>query len=199
MVYWYQLGLDAKNNGDPYVCNDHPVRYHCSGDPVTGTGWLDIAPDDRRMMASIGPYDFRPGDTQQVIVQLAVGQGDDRLSSITSLREILSSARVPTPVEPADNQALPTTYSLGQNYPNPFNPSTTIKYSLPEKGQARIDIFNLLGQRVATPVNEMLPAGEHSVVWNGTDDGGVRVASVVYFYRLTTGEQTMSRKMMLLK
>jgi len=52
---------------------------------------------------------------------------------------------------------------------------------------------------VATLVNETLPAGEHTVVWNGTDDTGTRVASGVYFYRLVAGEQTMSRKMMLLK
>lgn len=198
-AYCYMVGRDAKADCDPYYYNGQEVRYQFSGDPVTGIGDVETLPGDRRMMASFGPFDFRPGDTQQVVLKLAVGQGDNRLSSLASLRGILNDEQGPTPVDPPADPALPTTYSLGQNYPNPFNPSTTIRYALPEKGHARIDIFNLLGQRVATLVNETVPAGENVVVWNGTDDTGARVASGVYFYRLTAGERTMSRKMMLLK
>jgi len=115
-AYWYQLGLDAKNNGDPYVYNGHPVRYHCSGDPVTGLGDLDQDADDRRAMASYGPFDFRPGDTQQVTIKFAAAQGTNYLNSITQVRDILNFERIPTPVdEPSNDEILPTTYLLAQN------------------------------------------------------------------------------------
>lgn len=198
-AYWYMLGLDAKNNGIPLMYNGQPTRYQLTGDPVTGTGWLDNTPGDRRMMASYGPFDFRPGDTQQVVLKFAVGQGDNSLSSITALREVLNYVRIPTGMEPTVTGTLPVTYSLGQNYPNPFNPSTTIRYALPEKAQVRIEVVNLLGQRVAILVNETLAAGEHSVVWNGTDNSGAQVASGIYFYRIVAGDYIASRKMMLLK
>ena len=197
-VYYQMNGLD--NLAHPYVFNDDTLVYKYSGDPVTGQGDLDRPYSNKWMMATTGGITLRPGDSMQIVWKLAVGQGDDPLSSLTALREVLEYQPEVTAADDNNgDKPLPTTYSLGQNYPNPFNPTTTIKYTLPEKSHARIDIFNLLGQRVATLVNETVPAGEHTVVWNGADDAGARVASGVYFYRLIAGEQTMSRKMMLLK
>jgi hypothetical protein len=94
--------------------------------------------------------------------------------------------------------ALPTTVTLG-NYPNPFNPETIIRYSLPEKARVSIDIFNLLGERVTTLVDEDQAAGEHLALWDGLDESGTSVATGVYFYRLTVGGEVFSKKMMLLK
>jgi hypothetical protein len=96
---------------------------------------------------------------------------------------------------------LPTGFELYQNYPNPFNPSTTIEFRL-DGGQAEhvvLDVFNILGQHVATPVDDYLSPGDHRAVWNGTDRTGGSVASGVYFYRLRVGSDTQTRKMMLLK
>jgi hypothetical protein len=89
--YMYMVGLDASNGGTPYVnpVSGQVTRYVMSGDPVTGTGWVDNDPSDCRTMASFGPFNFRPGDTQQLVIKLAVGQGTDRLNSITALRETL--------------------------------------------------------------------------------------------------------------
>ncbi len=89
---------------------------------------------------------------------------------------------------------LPTEYSLKQNYPNPFNPTTTIIYSLPEASDVRLDIYNILGQNVATLVDEYRQAGTHEVTWNANG-----IASGVYFYRLTAGEYTDTKRMLLLK
>jgi len=97
-AYQYMLGLDPKNGGIPYInpTNGLVTRFAVSGDPVSGAGWCDDTPSDRRMMASFGPFTFRPGDTQQVLFKMAVGQGLDRLSSITSLREILGYSKLPS-------------------------------------------------------------------------------------------------------
>ena len=65
-------------------------RYMLPGDPVAGTGELDFASSDRRMFVSFGPFDFAPNDTQQIIIKLGVGQGDDAISSVTKLREVLN-------------------------------------------------------------------------------------------------------------
>jgi len=89
-------------------------------------------------------------------------------------------------------------FSLG-NWPNPFNPVTTIAFSLPAAAKARLDVYNVKGQRVTTLVNEPLAAGLHQVVWNGRDANNRAVSSGVYFYRLRAGKYDRTRKMLLLK
>ena len=90
-------------------------------------------------------------------------------------------------------------FSLEQNYPNPFNPTTTIKYNLPKSTTVRIEVFNILGSKVATLVNEKHSAGIHSMVWNGKDDSGNSVGSGVYFYKISTPEFSQTKKMLLMK
>ena len=96
-------------------------------------------------------------------------------------------------------KTLPKRFELSQNYPNPFNPSTTIAFELPTKGHVELTIFNILGEKVTTLVNQVLPAGRHSVEWNATDVRGRSVASGVYLYRIKSGETVISKKMMLVK
>jgi hypothetical protein len=98
-----------------------------------------------------------------------------------------------------DIDQLPEKYGLDQNIPNPFNPRTTINFQLPTSADVRLDIYNILGQSVKSLVQRELPAGEHQVRWNGTDENGVRVASGIYFYRLQADEFVQTRKMLLLK
>lgn len=88
---------------------------------------------------------------------------------------------------------------LSQNFPNPFNPSTVISYSLKRDGLVRLDIFNLLGQHVRTLLNGWNTAGAGSVVWDGTDSRGQAVASGVYMYRIETTQETITRKMVLVR
>ncbi|MGH8004107.1 MAG: FlgD immunoglobulin-like domain containing protein, partial [Limisphaerales bacterium] len=85
------------------------------------------------------------------------------------------------------------------NYPNPFNASTNLRYSLPQDVHVRLDIYNMLGQRVHTLVNEFQSAGEHSVLWDGRDAGGNAVASGVYFFKVDAGNQIRVQRMTLLK
>ncbi|NOZ03259.1 MAG: T9SS type A sorting domain-containing protein [FCB group bacterium] len=90
-------------------------------------------------------------------------------------------------------------YSLAPNYPNPFNPRTTIEYRLPARESIDLSIYNLRGERVRTLVTGSKPAGTHRVVWDGQNDRGNPVASGIYFYRLITTREILSRQMLLLK
>jgi parallel beta-helix repeat protein len=85
------------------------------------------------------------------------------------------------------------------NYPNPFNPVTTITYSLPEDSQISISIYNIKGQKVKTLVTGTQPAGDYNVSWNGKDESGKEVTSGIYFYKLKTQQNEITRKMLLLK
>jgi len=85
------------------------------------------------------------------------------------------------------------------NYPNPFNPETTLNFSLKEAAEVNIDIFNIKGQRVKQLVSGQQRAAQHSVIWNGQDDEGKPISSGIYLYRLTTENETLIRKMMLVK
>jgi 6-phosphogluconolactonase (cycloisomerase 2 family) len=94
---------------------------------------------------------------------------------------------------------LPTTYAISQNYPNPFNPVTTIRYQIPEDVQVRITVHNLLGQVVATLVDEQLSAGYYQTLWDGRNHAGLQAASGVYLYRIQAGNYIKTKKMLLLK
>jgi hypothetical protein len=93
--------------------------------------------------------------------------------------------------------ALPLT--LRQNYPNPFNPSTRIDYYLPERSIVSLDIFDISGRQVARLIDETEEAGNHSVIWDGSNDSEIPASSGTYFYRLTAGKESISRKMILLR
>jgi hypothetical protein len=97
--------------------------------------------------------------------------------------------------------ALPKVYALSQNYPNPFNPSTTVAFDIPEGKEVnvRLNVYNMRGQLIRTLVNEVKSEGSYQIQWDGTDNYGRRVSSGVYFYRITTGEFSQTRKMVILK
>ncbi len=88
---------------------------------------------------------------------------------------------------------------LGRNHPNPFNPRTRIDFSLAKPGRATLQVYDVSGRLVKTLLQGSFPAGDQSVMWDGTTSGGRSVATGVYFYRLETDDRVMSRRMMLLK
>jgi len=102
-------------------------------------------------------------------------------------------------VTAVEEKETPEIMSLGQNYPNPFNPATRIAFNLPQLGLVRLTVYDATGARIATLVDKVLPAGRHAIDWNGRNESGKFVASGMYFYRLTTQERALSRKMVLLK
>jgi hypothetical protein len=94
---------------------------------------------------------------------------------------------------------MPLEFALWQNYPNPFNPVTQITYSVPYDTDLKIEIFNILGQKVRTLVNQRVSAGRYTVTWRGYDEAGCETASGIYFCRIMAGDFVQTRKMVLLK
>ncbi len=96
--------------------------------------------------------------------------------------------------EPSGGDNLPSSFALGQNYPNPFNPTTTIEFELSHREHVTIDIFNVLGQKVRSLVDESKAAGTYRIGWKGIDDNGKSVSTGVYLYRLRAGDVVRIRK-----
>jgi hypothetical protein len=94
---------------------------------------------------------------------------------------------------------FPEVFALRQNYPNPFNPVTTIAYDIPEISNVRIDMYNILGQKVRTLVNGTHQPGMYHVRWNGTNDFGNPMASGMYFYRISSEQFISVKKLVLMK
>ena len=93
----------------------------------------------------------------------------------------------------------PEAYKLSQNYPNPFNPNTTINYEIQQTGNVTIDVYDILGQKVRTLVNEERTPGEFTIVWDGKNESGELLGSGNYFYQLHVNEFTSGKRMLLLK
>lgn len=91
----------------------------------------------------------------------------------------------------------PVEFTLAQNYPNPFNPETTIEFSVKESGDVTMMIFNSMGQKVRTLIDEQVSSGNQSytVVWEGRNDSGALVSSGRYFYRIQQGNQSITKQM----
>lgn len=94
---------------------------------------------------------------------------------------------------------LPYEYELFQNYPNPFNPSTSVMFTVPRNGLVTIKVYDMLGQEIATLVNEVVDRGVYTVNWDGLTEQGSYVSSGNYIYRMVAGDFVKSRKMMLIK
>jgi hypothetical protein len=102
--------------------------------------------------------------------------------------------------DPATNQTtLLSTYELMQNYPNPFNPETIIEYQVPERGKVELNIYNMIGQKIRTLVDQELPIGTYHVMWDGKDDFGRIVATGIYLYQLRGTNALITKKMTFVK
>jgi predicted outer membrane repeat protein len=124
---------------------------------------------------------FDPGTAYRYRVDVSDSEG----------RKVLfETSRIVTP-------ALPL--GLSQNFPNPFNPSTTISYYLPEDSPVTLAVYDVSGRRIADLVGKTEKKGRYSVTWNGKEEAGGSVASGIYFYRLAAGNETVSRKMILMR
>ena len=119
---------------------------------------------------------------------------DDPESGVSVLN--VSSVVLPTASD--DNHAGYVT-ALRGNFPNPFNPETTVSFSLKQAQRVTVEIYNLLGQRVKTLVNEELAAGNHTYQWNGKDDAGHSAGSGIYFLKMRTGAYSATTKMVMMK
>ncbi|MBI4811768.1 MAG: T9SS type A sorting domain-containing protein [Ignavibacteriales bacterium] len=104
-----------------------------------------------------------------------------------------------TGIDEPNYRALPTRFGLSQNYPNPFNPSTKFEVMLPHSSHLQVAVYNLLGQKVATLVDEVRSAGTYTITWNGTTSYGTVANTGVYFVKMQTDKFSSVRKVLLVK
>lgn len=184
-------------------CNTINPLYWYSGDPVTNIGWINYVGTDQRILLNSGPFKLTSGKPVNIIVAYIVGQGADRIESITKAREIaeythnfyLSNfGEFPVGADEDPVSQLPVDFRLEQNYPNPFNPSTKISWQSPVSGHQTLKVYDVLGNEVATLVNEFTNAGNYKIDFNAS-----ALSSGVYFYKLQAGSFIQTKKMILIK
>ncbi len=151
-------------------------------DTLDWTGWK---------FKTVNLGDFNPG-AAKLFYGVAVVQNNSGSVSGNLFFEDLQT-NVTTGVEQFGD-AVPVSYGLDQNYPNPFNPSTTIRFAIPEQTGVRLEIFNILGEKITTLVNRELQAGYHEVNFNAS-----ALSSGIYFYRIDAGKFSDIKKMIMLK
>ena len=169
------LKLTSHENGDIFAATLEGVFRLPRGDD----NWLSL------------------GLTELVIHAVAISSdgilfagGDDDI--YRSIQSVITSVE-----PPAD--AIVRTFRLHQNYPNPFNPETVIKYDVATSSYIKIEILNVLGQRITTLVNEVKQAGTYETVWDGLNESGIASASGVYIYRLKTNRFETAKKLLLIR
>lgn len=146
-----------------------------------------------------GTYQFEITEGTYSVTAVLAGYQDKTRTKVISSDQVNDlDFKMEPEVNDVDDHVV-TSIILTSNYPNPFNPETTISYGLPNDSKVELMIYNVKGQLVKTLVNDVVPAGSHSVVWNGKDESGRSVASGIYFYRLTTDKKTINKKMLMLK
>ena len=206
----YARGLNK--NGNNYIdpTNNQQTNFPLSGDPVTNSGWIfqdNSTAGEAGVMLFAGPFNFAQNDTQWTMLALVPGLGNSNLNSISAMREKVeilrslaydslafgSTSYAITDIKSEEN-LTPEHYSLNQNYPNPFNPSTKISWQSPVNGHQKLKIYDVLGNEVATLVNEFRNAGSYETEFNATS-----LSSGVYFYQLKAGDFVETKKMILMK
>ncbi len=175
-----------------YIPSSYPIPSISSTGGLVGTLWLTIL---AQATPGFVPIDSASLDTTigWVGAILANSTGTttwfpDCIGGGVNIIEVQTSIRDDS------NGSLPTSFALAQNYPNPFNPMTVIEYSLAQAGPAKLEVFNVLGQNISTLVDGPKVAGNHQVEF----DASV-YPSGIFFYRLTQGEKSQTKKMVLVK
>jgi|GEM_PF-3148158 len=140
-----------------------------------------------------------PGFGRTLPLSNSVVASDPGLRTILLADEVLKSFDLMSITSSAKSSLTPADFSVDQNYPNPFNSSTTIRYTIPEAVVVRMHVYDVLGRRVITLVDESQTAGWHQVSWDSKSARGIDVSSGIYFYRIEAGIHLQSKKMLLLR
>jgi len=199
-AYNYMKGLNGCGQTLINPNTGLPTKYAFSGNPCSGTGWRDPLSGDKRNLINTGPFDMDAGDTQVVVYLYSVARGSSNLQSVCSVIDLSQNIKNYyyncfnlIGIEPVNN-IVPERFALMQNYPNPFNPETKINFSVPQKSFAELKVFDALGREIAVLLNEEVNAGTYNISFNA-----VKYPSGVYFYRLSAGSFTETKKMVLVK
>jgi hypothetical protein len=187
--------------------NGSIVTYHATLQVAAGTDTLEISADTTGTAvvvpyASIADvmtaYATATGNyTADVSWTVYADDGWDEIEATNGPRSV--SVDIGWYLGMHDEAIIPDVFALHQNYPNPFNPVTTIRYDIPEQALVRIDIYNILGQKVAVLAEGLHEPGFHAVRWNGTNMYGNALSSGMYFYHIKAGDFRDVKKLLLVK
>jgi len=190
--FWDYVIVDGSLDGVNWV----PVLdgYDCRTDATWNSAYFSGTPGNSSMYRN-----------RQILLNDTFNLRDEILlrfrlfadASVTGWGWVIDNINVVSPFPTASPQAR--RFALSQNTPNPFNPQTEINFELPQAAVVKLQIFDLRGRLVKTLVDGQRQAGPQSIVWNGRDARGAKVASGVYLYQLQSGEQVERRKMTLVK
>ncbi|GBD86590.1 hypothetical protein BMS3Abin03_00511 [bacterium BMS3Abin03] len=192
-------------------CSTVDPFFWFSGDPVTNVGWISTDQEDVRQMLTTGPFTLKENEEKEIFVAYIVGQGSTPLGAIPVARQWSHDDQIyydnnfdiTVSDVSSDNTSVVDEFQLFQNYPNPFNPSTKIKFTIPQfpllggdgrGGLISLKVYDVLGNEVATLIDEQKPAGTYEVVFNAGS-----LSSGIYFYTLQYNNSILSKKMILLK
>jgi hypothetical protein len=194
-------GIETVNGIDSNLMAGYSFNYLYGSNADYGIDELDIG-DGIALMESqdenIRAVSYNSGLYRTITASAFFGAIADGTGINTKTNMMLQYLNFFTTVN-TENIEIPLFTQLGSNYPNPFNPTTTISFSNPEESKIEITIYNSKGQKIKTLVNEVLSAGEHTVMWDGTDNRDTSVSSGIYFYKMKTYNYTSIKKMILLK
>lgn len=186
----------SDDNGDTYP-DAHRSMGATDGGPNSGMVIFGFGRVLEWMADSLVPRMYGADRT------FTMGLGEDNLTAAADIAAVTEPMVVtvgtPTGGATAVGDELPRAAVLHRNQPNPFNPSTTISFTLSERGPVTLAVFDLAGRRVRTLVDGALEPGRHAAVWDGRDDRGLAAPSGTYLYRLVAGGQALSGKMMLVE
>jgi hypothetical protein len=178
----------------------NPTHFMFAGDPVLGTGWNDLAPMDKRMLLSSGPFTMAPGDGQEVVLGIILAQGTDRLNSVGLLKYFDDLVQTAFNADALDLLDVPPAagarLSLERPWPNPARGPFSVTFSLPAEGDASLELVDIAGRRVLERSLGVLGAGAHTVQL-GTLAG--RVQPGIYFLKLTHARASVAARLVLLE
>ncbi|MAV64472.1 MAG: hypothetical protein CMG00_04690, partial [Candidatus Marinimicrobia bacterium] len=137
------------------------------------------------------PYEYKVDPTYVI--------GDGTFPTSSSSFNIISELGLGEVLDNEDVSILPNDFTLSQNYPNPFNPVTDINFSVGVSGEISIEVYDIIGNHITTLSDGFASPGNYKVSWDGTDKNGTNVSSGVYIYTLITPNQTISKRMLLIK
>jgi len=135
----------------------------------------------------------------QYVIREILPNGEGKVHILSEGESVEISNPLVKRLQLGKEEIVPLTFSVEQNYPNPFNPTTEIRYSIPTKQNVEIVVYNTLGQKVKTLLTAKQEAGQHTVVWDATNQNGQPVSSGIYFYTVTAGNNKVVKKMVLLR
>ncbi len=192
----------------------YTVEVYNNGDGVDLVTVTALSQNGWTVTGGTGPGGQFIGAGEHVTIQFQVtippgaGVGTQDILTVTAtsqfspaenfVKQITTTVDQQTAVDDVDF-VVPGQFALAQNYPNPFNPETRISFEMEKGADVSLEVFDILGRKVSTLHSGYLPTGSYEFSWYGADESGRQAASGIYFYRLSAGDKSITRKMTLLK